>query len=44
MSGTADDAKAGPENKAVVREVQGVFPDDATMQDALSQQIGRAHV
>ena len=30
-------AKAGPENKETVHEVQGVFPDDATMQGALSQ-------
>lgn len=37
MSGMAEDAKAGPGNKAAVREVQGVFPDDATMQDALSE-------
>lgn len=37
MSGTTGNAKAGPGHDAVVREVQGVFPDDATMQDALSQ-------
>ena len=37
MSGTTGDAKAGPGHDATVREVQGVFPDDATMQDALSQ-------
>lgn len=30
-------AKAGPEQEATVREVQGVFPDDDTMQGALSQ-------
>lgn len=36
MSGTGD-AKAGPEHEATVHEVQGVFPDDATMQSALSQ-------
>jgi len=36
MSG-ADDGKAGPAHQATVQEVQGVFPDDATMQDALSQ-------
>lgn len=29
--------KAGPEQAATIREVQGVFPDDATMQGALSQ-------
>ena len=29
--------KAGPEHEASIREVQGVFPDDATMQGALSQ-------
>ena len=29
--------KAGPEHEATIREVQGVFPDDATMQGALSQ-------
>ena len=37
MSGTTDDGKAGPGLEATVHEVQGVFPDDATMQDALSQ-------
>lgn len=37
MSGTTDQGKAGPAHQATVREVQGVFPDDATMQDALSQ-------
>jgi len=37
MSGTIDDSKAGPGHSATVQEVQGVFPDDATMQDALSQ-------
>ncbi len=37
MSGTTDNAKAGPSHAATVQEVQGVFPDDATMQDALSQ-------
>ncbi len=37
MSGTTDNAKAGPGHAAAVQEVQGVFPDDATMQDALSQ-------
>lgn len=36
MSGT-DDAKTGPGHEATVHEVQGVFPDDATMQGALSQ-------
>lgn len=36
MSGTGD-AKAGPGNEATVHEVQGTFPDDATMQGALSQ-------
>lgn len=36
MSGTGD-AKAGPEHEAAVHEVQGVFPDDAAMQSALSQ-------
>ena len=30
-------AKAGPEHQDTVHEVQGVFPDDATMQGALSQ-------
>lgn len=37
MSETTDNAKAGPGHEATVREVQGVFPDDTTMQDALSQ-------
>lgn len=37
MSGTNDGVKAGPAHEATVLEVQGVFPDDATMQDALSQ-------
>ena len=37
MSETTNGAKAGPEHEAIVREVQGVFPDDATMQEALSQ-------
>lgn len=37
MSGTTDQDKAGPAHQATVHEVQGVFPDDATMQDALSQ-------
>jgi hypothetical protein len=37
MSGTMDQGKAGPAHQATVHEVQGVFPDDATMQDALSQ-------
>ena len=37
MSGTTDSAKEGPSNAATVQEVQGVFPDDATMQNALSQ-------
>lgn len=37
MSETTGEPKAGPSNKATVREVQGVFPDDATMQGALSQ-------
>jgi len=37
MSETTGGAKAGPGHEATVREVQGVFPDDATMQDALSQ-------
>ncbi len=37
MSGTTDDSKEGPSHAATVHEVQGVFPDDATMQDALSQ-------
>lgn len=37
MSGTTDNSKAGPSNAATVREVQGVFPDDAAMQGALSQ-------
>ena len=37
MSGTTDSAKAGAGLAATVHEVQGVFPDDATMQDALSQ-------
>ncbi len=32
-----DGAKAGPGYDATVHEVQGVFPDDATMQGALSQ-------
>ena len=36
MSGT-NDAKAGPVQQEKVHEVQGVFPDDATMQGALSQ-------
>lgn len=36
MSGTGD-AKAGPGLGAAVHEVQGTFPDDATMQGALSQ-------
>jgi len=36
MSGT-NDAKAGPGQQEKVHEVQGVFPDDATMQGALSQ-------
>ena len=30
-------AKAGPGHEETVHEVQGVFPDDATMQGALSQ-------
>ncbi len=30
-------AKAGPAQEETVHEVQGVFPDDATMQGALSQ-------
>lgn len=29
--------KAGPGHEAAVHEVQGMFPDDPTMQDALSQ-------
>lgn len=29
--------KTGPRHEEAVHEVQGVFPDDATMQDALSQ-------
>jgi len=37
MSGTTDDAKEGPGLKTTVHEVQGVFPDDDTMQGALSQ-------
>lgn len=37
MSGTTGNSKAGPSNAVTVREVQGVFPDDASMQDALSQ-------
>jgi len=37
MSGAMDEGKAGPEHQATVQEVQGTFPDDATMQDALSQ-------
>ncbi len=36
MSGTGD-AKAGPGLEEAVHEVQGVFPDDATLQGALSQ-------
>ena len=36
MSDTGD-AKAGPGHETTVHEVQGVFPDDATMQSALSQ-------
>ncbi len=36
MSETSS-AKAGPDQEATVREVQGVFPDDDTMQGALSQ-------
>lgn len=36
MSDTGD-AKAGPGHEATVHEVQGVFPDDDTMQTALSQ-------
>ncbi len=37
MSATTDGDKAGPGHETTVREVQGVFPDDATMQEALSQ-------
>ncbi len=37
MSETTNGPKAGPGHEATVLEVQGLFPDDATMQDALSQ-------
>jgi len=37
MSTTRDDLEAGPVLAGTVHEVQGVFADDSTMQDALSE-------
>ena len=41
MSGTTEDTKAGPSHAATVKEVQGVFPDDATMQELMSRRVKR---
>ncbi len=37
MSTTRDDLEAGPALASTIHEVQGVFADDSTMQDALSE-------
>ncbi len=37
MSTTTGDPKAGPSHTSTVHEVQGVFPGDDMMQDALSE-------
>jgi len=37
MSTTRDDFEAGPALASTIHEVQGVFADDSTMQDALSE-------